>query len=427
MNDNYLFTEKFALEQDAQDSLKHFRNFFLFPQHDSRNVIYFCGNSLGLQPVATQKYIQQELDDWANHAVEAHFTAKNPWVPYHEMFAQPLAKLTGALPEEVVAMNQLTSNIHFLFVSFYRPTKERYKILCEAGAFPSDRYAIESQVKFHGLNPDNAIIELSPRVGEHAIRHEDILSAIEKNKNELALIFIGGVNYYSGQVFDMKSITEAGHKAEATVGFDLAHAIGNIKLSLQDWNVDFAVWCTYKYLNSGPGSVGGVYIHERHAKNISLPRFAGWWGHDKANRFKMEKDFRAMPTAEGWQLSNAPVLSMAAHKAALDIFDEAGMDALIEKSIKLTGYLEFVIGEVNKKIESGNWRLEIITPRERGCQLSIIAHGLGKALHEKLSANGVMADWREPNVIRCAPVPLYNSFEDIYRFGEIILKIMERG
>jgi kynureninase len=424
MSPDYIFSEKFSLEQDAQDPLKHFRKKFLFPQHNSRDVIYFCGNSLGLQPVTTAKYIQQELDDWARYAVEAHFSSTKPWVDYHELFPEPLAKLTGALPTEVVAMNQLTSNIHFLFVTFYRPTKERYKIIFESGAFPSDRYAIESQVKFHGFNPTHTLVELSPREGEYTIRHVDVLSAIEKNKNELALIFIGGVNYYSGQVFDMKAITEAGHKAGAVVGFDLAHAIGNIKLSLHDWNVDFAAWCTYKYLNSGPGSVGGAFIHELHAKNISLLRFAGWWGHDKSNRFKMGKDFKPMATAAGWQLSNAPVLSMAAHKAALDVYDEAGMDVLMEKSKKLTGYLEFVVQEINKKMENRNCKLEIITPKERGCQLSIIAHGLGRPLHEKLSANGVIADWREPNVIRCAPVPLYNSFEDVYRFGEIVLKIL---
>jgi kynureninase len=297
--------------------------------------------------------------------------------------------------------------------------------LCEGGAFPSDQYAIASQVKLHGYNPSDAIIELYPRDGEHAIRHEDILSAIEKNKNELALVFIGGVNYYSGQVFDMKSITEAGHKAGAMIGFDLAHAIGNVKLSLHQWDVDFAVWCSYKYLNSGPGSVAGAYINERHAKNTSMARLAGWWGHDKDNRFKMEKDFRAMPTAEGWQVSNAPVFSMAAHKAALDIFEEAGMDALSEKSKKLTGYLEFIINEINVKHLTPNIKLEIITPKERGCQLSIIAHGLGKSLHEKLIANGIMADWREPNVIRYAPVPLYNSFEDVFRFGEIVLQILK--
>ena len=431
MQSSLSFTKEFALEQDKTDVLGSFRKKFLFPQHNEKDIIYFCGNSLGLQPASTHQYIQQELDDWAKYAVEAHFTAKHPWYSYHEMFTKPLAKLTGALPEEVVAMNQLTSNIHFLFVSFYRPAKGRYKILCEGGAFPSDQYAIDSQVRFHGYNPADAVIELYPRQGEPAVRHEDVLSAIEKNKNELALIFIGGVNYYSGQVFDMKAITEAGHKAGAMVGFDLAHAIGNIKLSLHEWNVDFAVWCSYKYLNSGPGSVAGAFINERHAKNISMPRFAGWWGHDKNNRFKMEKDFKAMPAAEGWQVSNAPVLSMAAHKAALDIFDEAGMNALIEKSKKLTGYLEYIIQEINSKSEirnpnerQKNVRLEIITPKERGCQLSVIAHGLGKSLHDKLTANGVMVDWREPNVVRCAPVPLYNSFEDVFRFGEVLMKII---
>jgi kynureninase len=419
---NFSFTKEYALEQDKADALAAFRKRFLFPQHNGRDVIYFCGNSLGLQPASTRQYIQQELDDWATYAVEAHFEAKNPWYSYHEMFAKPLANLTGALADEVIAMNQLTSNIHFLFASFYRPTKNRYKILCEGGAFPSDQYAIASQVKFHGYNPEDAIIELYPRQGEHAIRHEDVLSAIEKNKNELGLVFIGGVNYYSGQVFDMRSITEAGHKVGSMVGFDLAHAIGNIKLSLHEWDVDFAVWCSYKYLNSGPGSVAGAYINERYAKDTAMPRLAGWWGHDKDNRFKMEKNFRAMPTAEGWQVSNAPVFSMAAHKAALDIFEEAGIHRLVEKSKNLTGYLEFVINEINR---ISNSKLEIITPKERGCQLSIIAHGLGKSFHEKLTANGIMADWREPNVIRCAPVPLYNSFEDVFRFGEIVLQILK--
>lgn len=427
MQSAFSFTKEYALEQDKADKLASFRKKFLFPQHKGNDVIYFCGNSLGLQPASTRQHIEQELDDWATYAVEAHFTAKNPWYSYHEMFAKPLANLTGALPQEVVAMNQLTSNIHFLFVSFYQPTKQRYKILCEGSAFPSDQYAIASQVKFHGYNPADAIIELFPRQGEHAIRYEDVLAAIEKNKNELALIFIGGVNYYSGQVFDMKAITEAGHKAGITVGFDLAHAIGNVKLSLHEWNVDFAVWCSYKYLNSGPGSVGGAFINERHAKNTSMPRLAGWWGHNKNDRFKMEKDFRAMPTAEGWQVSNAPVFSMAAHKAALDIFEEAGMDKLTEKSKRLTEYLEFIIQEINSKIEirSPKLKLEIITPKERGCQLSIIAHGLGKSLHDKLTANGIIADWREPNVIRCAPVPLYNSFEDVFRFGETVLQILK--
>lgn len=431
MQSSFSFTKEYALEQDKTDALGAFRKKFLFPQHNGRDIIYFCGNSLGLQPVSIRQNMQQELDQWAKYAVEGHFKGKYPWLSYHEMFAEPLAKLAGALPQEVVAMNQLTSNIHFLFVSFYQPVKDRYKILCEGGAFPSDQYAIDSQVGFHGYNPAEAIIELYPRKGEHVIRHEDILSTIEKNKNELALIFIGGVNYYSGQVFDMKAITEAGHKAGAMVGFDLAHAIGNVRLSLHEWDVDFAVWCSYKYLNSGPGSVAGAYINERHAKNTSMPRFAGWWGHDKDNRFKMERDFRAIPTAEGWQVSNAPVFSMAAHKASLDIFEEAGMDKLIEKSKRLTKYLEYIIQELNSKFDpdqsgqSPNLRLEIITPDERGCQLSIIAHGLGKSLHEKLTANGVLVDWREPNVIRCAPVPLYNSFEDVFRFGEIVLQILK--
>ena len=407
----------FARLQDKKDPLKKFRAKFLFPKHKGKDVIYFTGNSLGLQPRSTSKYIQQELNDWAKYGVEGHFHAKHPWFSYHEIFSKSVSKIVGAKPSEVVMMNQLTSNLHFLFVSFYRPTKERYKILCEAKAFPSDQYVLESQVKFHGYHPDDDIIEISQREGEHNIRHEDILSTIEKNKNELALVFIGGVNYYSGQVFDMKSITDAAHNAGAMVGFDLAHAAGNIKLNLHDWNVDFAAWCTYKYLNSGPGSIGGAFIHERH-HTTDLPRFAGWWGHDKSSRFKMEKGFKPIPSAEAWALSNVPIISMACHKAAVDIFDEAGMNALTTKSEKLTGYLEFIIQEINS--QNKNYKLEIITPNERGCQLSIIAHGLGKSFHEKLIQHGVIADWREPNVIRMAPAPLYNSFEDVYRFGEIV-------
>ena len=409
----YKNTLDFAKAQDASDTLRKFREKFYFPQMNGRDVVYFTGNSLGLQPKTTQDFVLKELEDWATFGVEGHFHARNPWFSYHEMFAEPVSKIVGAKPSEVVMMNQLTSNIHFLFVSFYRPTKTRYKILCEAKAFSSDQYAIASQVEFHNYNPDDAIVEVAPRKGEHTIRHEDILSAIEKNKNELALVFIGGVNYYSGQVFDMKAITEAAHKAEALCGFDLAHAAGNVKLNLHDWNVDFAAWCTYKYLNSFAGSVGGAFVHEKH-HNKKLPLFAGWWGHDKATRFKMEKNFVPMQTAEAWAVSNVPVLAMAAHKASVDIFAEAGMDALIAKSKMLTGYLEFVINSVSDK-------LEIITPKEnRGCQLSIIAQGMGKALHDKLTAGGVISDWREPNVIRCAPVPLYNGFEDVFRFGEVL-------
>jgi kynureninase len=331
-----------------------------------------------------------------------------------------MADIAGALPEEVVVMNQLTVNLHLLMVSFYRPTKERYKIICEAKAFPSDQYALESQVRLHGYNPDDAIIEVEPPAGEYCIRHEDVLATIDKHKNALALVMIGGVNYYTGQVFDIKGITEGGHKAGALVGFDLAHAAGNIKLELHNWGVDFACWCSYKYLNSGPGGVSGVFIHEKNLNNAVTPRFAGWWGHDKTTRFKMEKGFVPMPTAEAWQLSNAPVLSMAAHKASVDIFAEVGMDALTAKAEVLTGYLEFIIDEINKGLTN---KLEIITPRDksqRGCQLSIIAHGRGKDLFNKLMAAGVISDWREPNVIRCAPVPLYNSFEDVWRFGDIL-------
>lgn len=408
---------RFAKAQDKKDPLKKFRGKFLFPKHKGKEAIYFTGNSLGLQPKTTAKYIQQELDDWAKLGVEGHFHARNPWFSYHESLAKPLSKIVGAKPTEVVAMNQLTSNIHFLFVSFYRPTKERYKIICEAKAFPSDQYALESQVKFHGFSAGDAIIEVHPQAGEHAIRHEDVLSAIEKNRNELALVFIGGVNYYSGQVFDMKSITEAGHHAGAIVGFDLAHAAGNVELHLHDWNVDFAAWCSYKYMNSFAGSVGGAFIHEKH-HDKDLPMFAGWWGYNKEKRFRMEKGFEPIPTAEAWQVSNAPVLSMAAYKASLDIFMQAGMDRLIAKSKRLTAYLEFVIQQINAEIKGE--KLEIITPAERGCQLSIIGHGRGKELFKKLSVQGVIADWREPNVIRVAPVPLYNSFEDVFRFGEIL-------
>jgi len=413
---------EFAQSLDNSDPLKSYRNKFLFPQHNGHDVVYFTGNSLGLQPKTTQSYIQQELDDWAKFGVEGHFLAKNPWMPYHEFLTEKMAKIVGALPEETVMMNQLTVNLHLLMVSFYRPTQKRYKILCEAKAFPSDQYALQSQINFHGFKIEDALIEVAPREGEYTIHEEDIFSAIEKNKDSLALIMIGGVNYFSGQVFDMKAITEAGHKAGAIVGFDLAHAAGNIKLHLHDWNVDFAAWCSYKYLNSGPGSVAGAFVHQKHLNNPDLPQFAGWWGHDKETRFLMDKKFIPMKTAERWQLSNAPIFSMAACRAALDVHDEAGMDALIEKSKKLTAYLEFVIADINKQ---KNNCLEIITPvKNRGCQVSIVAHGYGKALYNKLIDNGVIPDWREPNVIRCAPVPLYNSFTDIHRFSEILKSLL---
>ncbi|MFI5150362.1 MAG: kynureninase [Bacteroidia bacterium] len=429
---NYLNSSDFAKTQDSADPLGKFRQKFYIPSHNGKDVVYFTGNSLGLQPRSIQDAILNELEDWANFGVEGHFHARKPWMPYHEQFAKPLSALVGAKPEEVVVMNQLTVNLHLLMVSFYRPTSSRFKIICEARAFPSDQYALESQVRFHGLDPDKAIIEVSPREGEHTLRTEDILSTIEKHKHELALVLFGGINYYTGQVFDMKAMTAAGHKAGALVGFDLAHAAGNIRLNLHDWDVDFACWCSYKYLNSGPGGVAGAFIHERYHKNNDLPRFAGWWGHDKNSRFLMEKGFSPIPSAEGWQLSNAPVLSMAAHKAALDIFAEAGMDALIEKSRKLSAYLEFILDDIQKrhaaKYTDRKKGLEIITPRtlpDRGAQISILAHGQGKDLYESLLNKGVMADWREPHVIRCAPVPLYNSFEDVFRFGQILEESMK--
>jgi kynureninase len=414
--------KEYALKLDQNDALKNYREKFYLPRHAGEAIVYFTGNSLGLQPKTTQSYIQQELDDWAKFGVEGHFLAKNAWLPYHEFLTEKMAKLVGALPKETVMMNQLTVNLHFLMVSFYRPTPRRYKILCEAKAFPSDQYALQSQIKFHNFKVEDALIEVAPREGEYHIRHEDIYSAIEKNKDSLALIMIGGVNYFTGQVFDMKDITEAGHNAGAIVGFDLAHAAGNLELQLHDWKVDFAAWCSYKYLNSGPGSVAGAFIHEKHLSNTDLPLFAGWWGHEKETRFLMDKNFVPMQTAERWQVSNAPVFSMAACRASLDIFDEVGIAALNKKSKLLSAYLEFIIEEINRQ---KNNCLEIITPKEnRGCQISIVAKGYGKPLYDKLIENGVVPDWREPNVIRCAPVPLYNSFNDIYRFGQILNSLL---
>jgi kynureninase len=422
----YLNTKEFARKADETDALFHFRNRFFFPQVDGREAVYFCGNSLGLQPRSVKEHLWQELEDWSNMGVEGHVHAKNPWMSYHEMFAGPLSKIMGTKPTEVVAMNQLTVNLHLLMVSFYQPTEKRNKIICEAKAFPSDVYALESQIKCHGFDPKECLMEVAPREGEYAIRHEDVLKAIEDAGDSLSLVMFGGVNYFTGQVFNMKEITAAAHKVGAYAGFDLAHAAGNLKLSLHDWDVDFAAWCSYKYMNSGPGGVSGVYIHEKHASNKNLNRFSGWWGHNKETRFKMGRDFDPITTAEGWQLSNAPVFSMAVHKAALEIFEEAGMDALIAKSHQLTGYLEFIVDELNELLPHDK-KLEIITPRDksqRGCQLSIVAHGRGKDLFNALHAKGVIADWREPNVIRLAPVPLYNSFEDVYRFGQILKDLL---
>ncbi len=430
---HYKNTLEFAREMDGSDPLKDFRDKFYIPIINGKQCIYFVGNSLGLQPKTTQDYIYNELENWANYGVEAHFHAKIPWVDYHDIFVEPLSKIVGCQLREVVVMNHLTVNLHLLLTTFYRPTKERYKIICEAKAFPSDQYALESQVKLHaclpdrqGLDPDNAIIEVAPREGEYNIRTEDIVETINKYANEVAVVLFGGINYYSGKVFDMKAITEAAHKVGAYCGFDLAHAAGNIELHLHDWDVDFACWCSYKYLNSGPGNIAGAYIHQRFITDVSLPRLAGWWGYDKENRFKMEKNFKPIPTAEGWQLSNSPIISMAAHKAALDIFEEAGMENLLKKSKLLTGYLLFILDEINA---NSNKKVgEIITPKneeERGCQVSILMLQKGKEVFNALKKHGVLSDWREPDVIRVAPVPLYNTFEDVYQFGQILKHLIE--
>ncbi|MBL0272314.1 MAG: kynureninase [Chitinophagaceae bacterium] len=419
-------TFEFAKKLDEQDPLKHFREMFYIPILFGKECIYFTGNSLGLQPKRTQDYVVDELEDWASLGVEGHLHARNPWLPYHEFFPKQLSKLVGSKENEVVVMNSLTVNLHLLMVSFYRPTKKRYKIICEAKAFPSDQYAFETQARYHGFDPAEAIIEVLPREGEFTLRTEDIISTIKKHGDNVALVLFGGVNYYTGQLFDMKSITSAAHEAGAYAGFDLAHAAGNVELQLHDWNVDFACWCSYKYLNSGPGGVAGVFIHEQHVANNELPRFAGWWGYTKETRFKMEKGFEPIPTAEGWQLSNAPVLSMATHKASLDIFEEAGMERLHAKRKLLAGYLHFILQDINDR--QNEKALEIITPSdetERGCQVSMLMLKRGKEIFNELTKKGVLADWREPNVIRVAPVPLYNSFEDVWQFGNIIESILK--
>ncbi|MEI7471091.1 MAG: kynureninase [Chitinophagaceae bacterium] len=421
-------TKSFAQEMDEKDPLKAFREQFYIPVINGRESIYFTGNSLGLQPKTTQDYVLNELEDWANFGVEGHFHGNNPWFNYHELFPQQLSPILGALPEEIVVMNQLTVNLHLLMTSFYRPSKERYKIICEAKAFPSDQYAIESQVKLHGYSPVDAIIEVSPRVGEHTIQIEDILNTIAANADSTALVLFGGVNYYTGQAFDMELISKAAHHAGAVCGFDLAHAVGNIELKLHEWEVDFACWCSYKYLNSGPGGVAGAFIHQQHTSNKELPRLAGWWGHEKATRFKMEKGFRPIATAEGWQLSNAPILSMAAHKASLDLFEDAGMDRLLTKGKLLSEFLFFIIHDINAGFAEDP--IEIITPeniKEKGCQVSMLFIKKGKEIFESLKQHGVLADWRDPNVIRIAVVPMYNTFTDVFQFGLIVKAILDKS
>lgn len=411
-------SESFALEMDVQDSLKHFREKFYIPKRaNGKEVLYFTGNSLGLQPKTVRQYIEQELKDWELWGVEGHFHAKSPWMPYHEFLTKQMANVIGARPIETIVMNSLTVNLHLLMVSFYRPTETRNKIVIEKHAFPSDQYAVQSQILFHGHTPEKSLIELSPREGRVCLRTEDIEHIIKENGDEIALILLGGVNYYTGQAFDLKRITEAGHRSGAVVGFDLAHAAGNLLLNLHDWNVDFAAWCSYKYLNSGPGGIAGAFVHERHAESFELPRFAGWWGHDKETRFLMDDKFIPMRGAEGWQLSNPPIFQMASLRASLEIFEEAGMKNLREKSVRLTGYLQFLLSEIKDE------RISVITPsnpNERGCQLSIRVKNSDKSLFKTLMEKGVITDWREPDVIRVAPVPLYNTFTDVYRFVEVL-------
>jgi kynureninase len=422
-------TREFAQSLDAQDELKNYRNEFIFPKVNGKQVIYFTGNSLGLQPKRTKQYVDEVMTDWANLAVEGHFYSDKPWWDYHERFAAPLSEIVGAKPTEVTVMNTLTVNLHLLMVSFYRPTQKKFKIICEEKAFPSDQYMFQSQIDFHsklvGFNPSEALVEIKRRDGEHNIRIEDILAKIEEVGEELALVLIGGVNYYTGQVFDMKTITEAGHKQGAYVGWDLAHAAGNIELHLNEWNVDFAAWCSYKYMNSGPGNASGCFVHEMHHNDADLPRFAGWWGHNKERRFKMEPKFDPVRGAEGWQISNLPILSLAPYLASVDMFAEVGMTKLITKRNLLTAYLEFILKEIDNELEGADF--EIITPsnqEERGCQLSVYLHGQGRELFERLMKNGVITDWREPNVIRLAPAPFYCSFEDMYEFGQILKQLI---
>lgn len=410
----------FASRLDALDTLSAFRSRFYLPADSVGNpLIYLCGHSLGLQPKTVELYVKEVLADWAALGVEGHFKAARPWLSYHELLTAQIARLVGAKNVEVVAMNTLTVNLHLMMVSFYRPTPSRHKILIEPHAFPSDQYAVKSQIRFHGYDPGDALVELIPRESETVIRQEDIEALLDREGESIALIMLGGVNYYSGQVFNMEHTTKIGHAKGCVVAFDLAHAAGNIPLRLHDWNVDFAVWCSYKYLNAGPGSTAGCFVHERHAKSLDLPRFAGWWGHNTQTRFQMGPAFDPISGAEGWQLSNPPILPLAALRASMEVFDEAGIEKLREKSVELTGYLEFLI-----RLHCPE-EVSILTPEnpsQRGCQLSLQIHRNGRQVFESLSAHGVVCDWREPDVIRVAPVPLYNTFGEVWRFVEILGK-----
>jgi len=416
----------FAQQLDKNDPLKNFRDKFIIPESGGKQQTYFLGNSLGLQPKKASEYIQRVMGDWASLGVESFFHAPEPWMDYHDKLTKTLSTVVGTQPHEVVVMNQLTVNLHLMLVSFYRPTAKRYKIICEAKAFPSDQYSFETHVIHHGYNPDDAIIEVSPREGEYSLRTEDIIDIIKKHGNETALVMFAGINYYTGQFFDVASITKAAHEAGALAGFDLAHAAGNVELHLHDWNVDFACWCTYKYLNSGPGAIGGVFIHEKH-HDKNLPRFAGWWGYDKPTRFKMKKGFKAMPGAEGWQLSTPAIFLYAAHRAALEIMEEAGWENILAKKKLLNNYLWFLLQLTNEK--TGGKKFAIITPpdeKQRGCQVSVLLNQNGSVVYDQLMKAGFFVDWREPNVIRFAPVALYNTFEEVWQFNNILQQILEK-
>ncbi|MFD0941274.1 kynureninase [Pedobacter boryungensis] len=416
----------FAQTLDQQDPLREMRNEYLFPQQNGKPFIYLCGNSLGLQPKVAREVLEKQLNNWQNLGVEGWFEGNSPWMFYHKELKKLMAPIVGAKPAEVCPMNTLTVNLHLLMVSFYQPKAKRFKIIMEAGAFPSDQYAIESQVRFHGFDPKDAIIEVKPREGEYTLRTEDIVKEIEGNAEEIALVLFGGINYFTGQWFDMPAITKAGHKAGAIVGFDLAHAAGNVPLQLHDWDVDFACWCSYKYQNAGPGGISGIFVHEKHF-NTSMNRFAGWWGYNEEQRFKMEKGFIPEAGADGWQVSCTQVMPMALYHASLQLFEKAGfMDVLRAKSKTLTSYLFFIINQVNKEL--GDEQYKIITPQteaDRGAQVSIIAKANGKKIFDELVAHNVLGDWREPNVIRLSPVPMYNSFEDVYKTGSLLLTISQ--
>jgi len=425
---HYEASTDFARHQDDLDSLKDYQDKFYLPDFGREHAVYFSGHSLGLQPKTSKAAVEAELADWARYGVEGHFDAKHPWYSYHELLTPPMARIVGANESEVVCMNSLTTNLHLLFVSFYRPTPDRYKIISEGRMFPSDRYLLETQARFHGYDPDDVIVEISPREGEGVIREDDILDAIDTHAEQLALVFFGGVNYLTGQLFDMRKLTEAAHAAGAVAGFDLAHAAGNVPLELHDWGIDFAAWCSYKYLNAGPGNVGAIFVHERHGENLDIPRFGGWWGYDKERRFLMESGFTPMPGAEGWQLSNAPVIGMSVLRASVEIFDEAGMSALRRKSETLTGYLEFTIDSLAERYPNDG--ISIITsrdPDQRGCQISFNIMGRERDIFDKMTTAGVICDFREPCMIRVAPVPLYNSFLDVYTFGEVLQNLLDEG